>query len=159
MVKIERAAFAAGCFWSPDLEYSELPGVLSSTVGFMGGDEGIKSVSYVKVSMGGTGHAEIVLVEYDADKVSYEKLLEIFWKIHVPTQLNRQGLDIGDQYRSIIFYFTDAQRKIAEKSREKEQKEYKKKIVTEITPAGKFFKAEGYHQDYLKRRGQRACHI
>ncbi|MBI2666653.1 peptide-methionine (S)-S-oxide reductase MsrA [Candidatus Woesearchaeota archaeon] len=123
----------------------------------MGGT--VKNPSYLRVCTHTTGHAEVCQVEYDATKISYQELLKVFWNIHDPTQKNRQGLDIGDQYRSIIFYHTEEQRKIAEESRKKEQKKYGASIVTEIVSAKKFifYPAEEYHQKYLEKRGRKVC--
>lgn len=148
-LKLEKAAFAAGCFWGIQKAFDETKGVVNTTVGYMGGWK--KNPSYVLVCTGMTGHAETVFVEFDPKKVSYEKLLELFWKIHDPTQMNRQGPDIGTQYRSAIFYYSKEQKDQAFKSKEKEQKKLgKNKIATEIVPASEFFKAEEYHQKYYK---------
>lgn len=156
--KYQLATFGAGCFWQVEEDFREIPGVKSTAVGFMGGD---KSVTYEEVSMGNTGHAEVLHIEYDPKEVKYDKLLEIFWAKHDPTTLNRQGPDIGHQYRSVIFYHNDKQKKIAEQSKEKMNKsgKFEKEIVTEIVLAGEFHKAEEYHQGYLKKRGLKSCHI
>ena len=159
MIKTEFATFGAGCFWGIQLAFSELKGVISTTVGYMGGDEKYKNLSYEEVCSGKTGHAEIVQVKYDPNLVSYKELLNVFWQSHDPTTLNRQGPDVGEQYRSVIFYYTGDQRKEAIKSKEDLQRKLGKRvIVTEIVRAGKFYKAEEYHQNYLKNRGTNICH-
>ena len=150
-----KATFGAGCFWHVELEFSKVKGVSKTEVGFMGGR--FKNPSYKFVCTSLTGHAEVCQVTYDPKKVSYEKLLEVFWKNHDPTQKNRQGWDIGTQYRSVIFYHTENQRKLAEKSMDKQQKKIKKEIVTQIKPAGEFYKAEEYHQKYLEKKGAKTC--
>jgi len=148
-VKTEKATFGAGCFWHVERDLSKIKGVIKTTVGVMGGT--IKNPSYKEVSSGKTGYVEVCQVIYNPNKTSYDGLLKIFWKIHNPTQLNRQGWDIGTQYRSVIFYHNDEQKNKAIKSKEQEQKKYKKKIVTEIVPSKTFYKAEEYHQDYYKK--------
>lgn len=150
MVK-SKATFGAGCFWHVEEVFMKTKGVTETKVGFMGG--AVKNPSYKEVSRGKTGHAEVCQVIYDPDKVSYNSLLKKFWKMHNPTQLNRQGLDVGKQYRSVIFYHNFEQKKKAIESKEKEQKKYKKEIVTEIVPAKAFYKAEEYHQKYYKKCG------
>jgi peptide-methionine (S)-S-oxide reductase len=163
--KTQKAIFGMGCFWGPQAIFDGTSGVIKTEAGFMGGRKSSKRVSYDDVCSGTTGHAEVVLVEFDSKKVSYEKLLDIFWKNHNPTTLNRQGLDIGNQYRSIIFYYGAEQKKLAEESKKKIQKELDKKkglfgpnkIVTKIVKAGKFYKAEDYHQNYLEKRGKKTC--
>lgn len=152
---LEKAVFGAGCFWHVEEEFRKVKGVVNTTVGFMGGKT--KNPSYFKVCTGLTGYAEVCLVEYDKDEVSYKELLRVFWKIHNPTQKNRQGFDIGTQYRSVIFYFSEEQKRLALESKEKEQKKHKKKIVTEIKPAEEFYKAEEYHQRYLEKKGVKTC--
>ncbi|MBU0536725.1 MAG: peptide-methionine (S)-S-oxide reductase MsrA [Nanoarchaeota archaeon] len=151
------ATFAAGCFWHVELEFSKVKGVKSTTVGYMGGTK--DKPTYKDVCSDTSGHAEVCQVEYDPKKVSYEKLLDLFWKMHNPTTMNRQGLDIGTQYRSAIFYHNEPQRKKAVASLKKEQKKHIKKIVTEIIEASDFWKAEDYHQDYLKKKGLKTCGI
>ena len=151
---IENAKFGAGCFWHVEAEFGKINGV-KTAVGYMGGET--KSPTYKDVCTGRTGHAEVVQVEYDPKKVSYENLLEVFWNIHDPTALNRQGLDVGTQYRSVIFFHSEKQKAAALKSLGKEQKKYSRKIVTEIQPAGKFWKAEEYHQKYLEKHGLNKC--
>ncbi|MDO8511423.1 MAG: peptide-methionine (S)-S-oxide reductase MsrA [Nanoarchaeota archaeon] len=142
------ATFALGCFWEPEEIFSKVKGVISTTVGYMGGK--VENPSYEQVCGGKTGHAEVVQIEFDPAKVSYKKLLETFWKIHDPTQLNRQGLDVGNQYRSVIFYHNEEQKKLAGKSKPKN-------AVTEIVPAKRFYKAEEYHQKYLQKGKGRVC--
>ena len=157
-MKKETAIFGMGCFWKPELLFSEIKGVLETSVGFMGGIED-EDINYEKVCSDLTGHAEVVRVEFDPSKVSYGDLLDIFWNNHNPTQGNRQGPDVGSQYRSVIFYMNDKQKKMAEESKRKIQTKFDKKITTEIKKAGKFFKAEEYHQKYLEKRGLKTCHI
>lgn len=161
MVKImEKATFGAGCFWGVEASFQNIDGVASTTVGYMGGD--FKNPTYEDVCTDKTGHAEVVHITYDPSIISYEKLLDIFWDIHNPTQRNRQGPDHGTQYRSVVFYHTDQQKKIAEQSKTKleESKKYKRKpIVTEITPAKEFYPAEEYHQKYVEKHGGVSCHI
>jgi len=149
---IEKATFAAGCFWGVEEAFSKIKGVIETTVGYMGGT--LDNPTYEDVCTNKTGHAEVVEVKYDSEQVSYEDLLRVFWDIHDPTQVNRQGVDIGSQYRSAIFYHNTEQKNIAEKSKNnlEEFKVYKKPIVTEITEAKTFFKAEEYHQKYLQKK-------
>lgn len=154
-MKAGKATFGAGCFWHVEEEFRKVKGIVKTTVGFMGGT--LKNPSYKDVCTDKTGHAEVCQVEYDPKKVSYEKLLEIFWSMHDPTQFNRQGIDFGTQYRSVIFYYNKEQKKKALKSMEKEQKEYKKEIMTQIIPAKQFYKAEEYHQKYLQKRNLKTC--
>ena len=156
---IEQTTFGAGCFWGVEETFRKLPGVIETAVGYMGGTT--ERPTYEQVCTDRTGHAEVMQVTYDSEKISYEKLLEIFWNSHNPTTLNRQGPDVGTQYRSAIFYHTPQQKEIAEKSKEELEKsgKWKSPIVTEITPAQNFWKAEEYHQKYLMKRGEDACHI
>ncbi len=154
---MEKATFAAGCFWHVEEAFRTITGVLKTEVGYTGGK--MKKPTYEDVCSDETGHAEAVQVEFDPAIVTYEKLLEVFWAIHDPTQKNRQGPDEGTQYRSAIFYHTEEQKKTAEKSLKEEQKERKQKIATEITKAGTFYKAEEYHQKYLAKRGKSTCGI
>ena len=158
-MKTEKATFAMGCFWSPQLLFDKIPGVLKTVVGFMGGREIFKAPSYKIVCTGITHHAEIVQIEFDSKKISYKKLLDIFWQNHNPTTKNRQGFDIGSQYRSVIFYHNAKQKKEAEKSKEENQKNFDRPIVTEIVKASEFYPAEDYHQKYLEKRGMQSCHI
>jgi peptide-methionine (S)-S-oxide reductase len=153
----EKASFAAGCFWGVEAVFRDLKGVISTRVGYMGGST--EDPTYGDVCSGSTGHAEAVEVVFDPSKISYEKLLETFWNKHDPTTRNRQGPDIGEQYRSIIFYHTDGQKKLATKSKEKLESSgrYKNPVVTEIIPAPLFYPAEDYHQQYLEKRGRNFC--
>ena len=153
----EKATFAAGCFWGVEADFRDIKGVISTQVGYTGGK--MENPTYDDVCSDETGHAEAVEVTYDPKKVSYEKLLEVFWHNHNPTQLNRQGPDVGAQYRSAVFYHNAKQKELAIKSMKEEQKKHDKPITTEIKPAGKFYRAEEYHQQYLEKRGLRSCHI
>ena len=156
----EVAMFGAGCFWGVEATFQRLPGVLDTAVGYSGGH--IDNPTYKQVCTDRTGHAEVVRVEYDPTKIPYEHLLNIFWRSHDPTQLNRQGPDIGTQYRSVIYYFSDEQKATAEASKERVSKlnTYRKKtIVTQIEPAKTFWRAEEYHQKYLQKRGLENCHL
>jgi peptide-methionine (S)-S-oxide reductase len=154
-----KATFAAGCFWGVEEAFREIPGVISTAVGYTGGT--LKNPTYQDVCSGRTGHAEALEVEYDPARVSYLELLAMFWKSHDPTTLNRQGPDVGSQYRSAIFYHDAEQEKEARESKAILEKEkiFKRPIVTEITPATEFYRAEDYHQRYFERRGIRSCHI
>lgn len=155
---MEKATFGAGCFWGVEAAF-QLDGVMSTTVGYMGGT--LKNPSYEDVCTDKTGHVEVVQIIYDPKKLTYEKLLDVFWKIHNPTQINRQGPDTGTQYRSVIFYHDDKQKKIAKESKNKLQKsgKYKNEIATKIEPAKKFYPAEDYHQKYLQKHKISACHL
>lgn len=146
------ATFGAGCFWGVEEAFRKLPGVASTAVGYMGGT--LENPTYEDVCTDRTGHAEVVQVTYDPAKISYEKLLEIFWECHDPTTRNRQGPDVGSQYRSVVFYHTPEQQKCAEASKQKIPR-----AVTEITPAQTFWRAEDYHQQYFKKRGGGHCHV
>ena len=148
---METGIFAAGCFWKPDLEFEELKGVEKTEVGYCGGNN--PDTTYENVCTGSTNHAEVVKVYYDKNIISYEKLVEFFLKIHNPTTLNRQGPDIGTQYRSEIFYTTETQKKIAEKILDQKNKDFNGKIVTKISKVLNYCKAEDYHQKYLKKKG------
>ena len=157
--KYETASFAAGCFWGVEAAFRELKGVKSTMVGYMGGHT--EDPTYGDVCSGTTGHAETVQVIFDPSKISYEKLLETFWNKHDPTTKNRQGPDVGSQYRSIIFYHTEKQKNLAVASKNKLEVsgKYKDPIVTEIIPAHAFYPAEDYHQQYLEKRGRKFCGI
>lgn len=144
------ATFGAGCFWHVEEEFRKIKGVISTKVGYCGGKT--KDPTYVSVCKKNTGHAESVQISYDPDIISYEKLLEIFWKIHDPTTPNRQGLDIGSQYRSVIFYHNMEQKAVAETSKKQAQERYREKIVTSIEPVQTFYLAEEYHQKYIKKK-------
>ena len=149
-----KATFGAGCFWHVEALFQQVKGVKSTTVGYLGGS--LKDPTYEDVCSGQTGHAEVVQIEYDPDVVSYGDLLTVFWNNHDPTTLNRQGPDVGDQYRSAIFFYNSEQEATAKISKEKVQSLDKfkgRKIVTEIIPASQFYKAEDYHQQYFKKCG------
>lgn len=152
---MEKATYAAGCFWGIEATFQKINGVTKTTVGYMGGN--LKNPTYEDVCTDKTGHAEVIQIQYDPTIITYEQLLETFWKIHDPTQLNRQGPDIGMQYRSAIFYHDEQQKKLAEESKNNEQKKYSKPIVTDITPAEEFYPAEEYHQKYLEKKGLGSC--
>jgi peptide-methionine (S)-S-oxide reductase len=156
---IEKATFGAGCFWGVEAAFRQIKGVKATAVGFMGGQR--DKPSYEDVCYKGTGHAEVVEVEYDPAQVAYGDLLDVFWENHDPTQLNRQGPDIGDQYRTAIFFHSPEQEAAAAASKDRRDKSgaYRRPIVTEITPAETFWKAEDYHQQYLEKRGLSSCHI
>ena len=149
-----KATFGAGCFWHVEALFRQVKGVKSTTVGYLGGS--LKDPTYEDVCSGQTGHAEVVQVEYDPNMVSYDDLLTVFWNNHDPTTLNRQGPDVGDQYRSAIFFHDAEQEATAKTSKEKLQSSDKfksRKIVTEIVPASSFYKAEDYHQQYFEKCG------
>ena len=156
-MKKEKATFAMGCFWTPDLLFSKKKGVISVKVGYTSGLPIYKNPTYEQVSYGSTGYAEGVEIVFNPKKISYKELLDIFWNNHNPTTLNRQGFDIGHQYRSAIFYHNEQQRSIALKSKKEFQKKIDKTIVTEIIKAKEFYPAEEYHQKYLEKRGQKTC--
>jgi peptide-methionine (S)-S-oxide reductase len=153
------ATFGAGCFWGVEAAFRQLPGVTGTAVGYLGGT--LKNPTYKDVCTDTTGHAEVVQVHYDPAKVSYDDLLNIFWTNHDPTTLNRQGPDVGTQYRSAIFFHTPEQEASARASKEALQQsgKFRRPIVTEITPASEFYRAEEYHQQYLEKRGLSHCHI
>ena len=156
----ETATFAAGCFWGVEAAFRQVEGVVDTVVGYTGGRK--ERPTYEEVSSGNSGHAEAVQITFDPARVSYEKLLSVFWSIHDPTQVNRQGPDIGTNYRSAIFYHTAAQKAAAEASKEqlaKTGKYGKRPIATEIVPASTFWRAEEYHQRYFEKHGFRGCHI
>ena len=155
----EKATFGAGCFWGVEAAYRKIPGVVSTRVGYLGGT--LENPTYQQVCSGRTGHAEVVEVTYDPAKLSYDDMLTVFWDNHNPTTLNRQGPDVGEQYRSAIFYHDDEQKAAAVASKEERDKsgKYRDPIVTEITPASAFYEAEDYHQQYLEKRGLTSCHI
>jgi len=154
----EIATFAAGCFWGVEAKFRMIPGVEDAIVGYSGGKT--ENPTYKEVCTDKTGHAEVVQVTFDPRKVSYETLVEAFWHMHDPTQMNRQGPDYGTQYRTAIFYHSPEQKAIAEKSKAalNASRKFGKPIATEITPAGPFWKAEEYHQKYLEKRGAASCH-
>lgn len=154
-----KATFAAGCFWGVEDAFRHIKGVKSTTVGYTGGT--LKNPTYEDVCTGRTGHAEAVEIDYDPAQVTYEQLLGVFWESHDPTTLNRQGPDIGTQYRSEIFYHDAAQEQSARGSKTLLEKSgvFKRPIVTEIAPASEFFQAEEYHQQYFEKRGMKSCHL
>jgi peptide-methionine (S)-S-oxide reductase len=148
MEKLETATFGAGCFWCVEAVFERVEGVKSVTSGYAGGT--LDDPTYEQVCSGGTGHAEVAQIAFDPSRVTYNQLLDLFWKAHDPTTLNRQGGDVGTQYRSVIFYDDDAQKKAAEESRAKATEMFQELIVTEIVPLTRFYRAENYHQDYYK---------
>jgi len=156
---MEKATFGAGCFWGVEETFRKIDGVTSATVGYAGGRT--ENPTYEDVCSHETGHAEVVEIEFDPAKVSYRQLLEVFWSNHNPTTLNRQGPDVGDQYRSVIFHHSPEQRAAAEASKEELEKSgrFRRPIVTQIEPAPKFYRAEEYHQRYLEKRGLSHCAI
>jgi peptide-methionine (S)-S-oxide reductase len=155
----KKATFAAGCFWGVEAAFANVPGVVSTQVGYTGGHT--ENPTYKQVCTDRTGHAEAVEVRYDPAKLSYEQLLEVFWNIHDPTTLNRQGPDVGTQYRSAILYHNEQQRDAAIASKEKVEQsgKFKRPIVTEIAPASRFYRAEEYHQRYFEKHGLPSCHL
>ena len=154
-----KATFGAGCFWGVEAAYRQIPGVISTAVGYLGGT--LEKPTYYDVCSGRTGHAEVVEVTYDPSRLTYDDLLTVFWENHDPTTLNRQGPDVGTQYRSAIFYHDEDQKETAIRSKEERDRsgKYRRPIVTEITPATEFYVAEDYHQQYLEKRGLSSCHI
>lgn len=153
---LKTATFGAGCFWGVEAAFRKMNGIISTAVGYMGGS--VKNPTYETVSSGQTGHAEVVQITYDPLKISYEQLLDLFWSIHDPTQLNRQGPDFGTNYRSVIFFHDAEQAQLARKSKEKIEVSGLfgfRKVMTEITPASVFYRAEDYHQRYYEKHGGR----
>lgn len=157
MDNLAKATFAAGCFWGVQHYFDQVPGVINTTAGYIGGHK--ENPTYEEVCSHSTGHAEGVEVEFDPELVSYETLVKHFFRIHDPTQLNRQGPDIGDNYRSAIFFQDVDQKKIAEEVRDSAQLEYDDPIVTQISMAQRFFPAEDYHQKYTEKTGHGMCHV
>jgi len=155
----EIATFGAGCFWGVEAAFSRVPGVIEAVSGYSGGHT--ENPTYKDVCTDETGHAEVVQVTYDPAKVSFEKLLDVFWTMHDPTQVNRQGPDFGSQYRTAIFFHTPEQEAIAKKVKAElnASGKFKRPIATEITAAGPFYRAEEYHQKYLEKRGATSCHF
>jgi peptide-methionine (S)-S-oxide reductase len=147
-MKTEKATLGGGCFWCVEAVYERLPGILSVTSGYAGGQT--ENPTYEQIGTGKTGHAEVVQIEYDPDKISYEKIIDLFWDAHDPTTLNRQGADVGTQYRSIILTANDDEARIAKESRDRAQTKSRSPIVTEIVPLEKFYPAEDYHQDFYR---------
>lgn len=158
-MNMEKATFAAGCFWGVEAKFRCVPGVVGTQVGYTGGHT--EHPTYREVCTDRTGHAEAVEVTYDPEKVDFDHLLSLFWTIHDPTLKNRQGPDVGSQYRSGIFYHSEAQRSAAEKSKERVNlsSRFRDPVVSEITKASTFWKAEEYHQQYLEKQGRASCHI
>lgn len=154
-----KATFGAGCFWGVELRFQQVPGVTATAVGFEGGK--LDQPSYRDVCTDATGHAEVAEVDFDPAKVSYQELLDLFFELHDPTQLNRQGPDWGTQYRSVIFYHSPEQEKAAKETiaRLTAEKRFPKPIVTQVIPAQTFWRAEEYHQKYLEKRGATTCHV
>jgi peptide-methionine (S)-S-oxide reductase len=147
-MKTEKATLGGGCFWCVEAVYERLPGILSVTSGYAGGQT--ENPTYEQIGTGKTGHAEVVQIEYDPDKISYQKIIDLFWDAHDPTTLNRQGADVGTQYRSIILTANDDEARIAKESRDRAQTKSRSPIVTEIVPLEKFYPAEDYHQDFYR---------
>lgn len=156
---MEKATFGAGCFWGVQTTFDQVPGVLGTVVGYEGGK--LENPTYQDVCTDRTGHAEVVEITFDPTKVSYTHLLDVFFDAHDPTQLNRQGPDHGTQYRSVIFYHSPEQQQAASEmiERLKDARKFRNPIVTEVVPAGAFWRAEEYHQKYLEKRGLASCHI
>jgi peptide-methionine (S)-S-oxide reductase len=156
---MKKATFGAGCFWGVEHAFRQVPGVTDVAVGYSGGT--IENPSYEQVCTDRTGHAEVVQVEYDPEKVGYDRLLDVFWSIHDPTTPNRQGPDVGTQYRSAIFVHDAEQEEAARASKERLQASgrFRRPIVTEITPASTFYRAEEYHQRYFEKHGRHGCSI
>lgn len=154
---MEQACFAAGCFWGVQFYFDQVPGVKETIAGYTGG--ALENPSYEDVITHTTGHAEAVLIEFDASKVTYETLCKHFFRMHDPTQLNRQGPDVGDNYRSAIFYLNEDQRDVAERVLKASQADFKQPIVTQIEPLGPFYQAEDYHQKYAEKTGRGMCHV
>ncbi len=156
---MEIATFGAGCFWGVEATFRQIPGVQETAVGYLGGT--VPNPTYEDVCSDETGHAEVVQVTYDPSAVSYDKLLEVFWTSHDPTTLDRQGPDVGRQYRSAVFYHSPEQEAAARASKQRLEASgrFRRPIVTEITPASKFWRAEDHHQQYLEKRGLASCHI
>ena len=156
---IQTATFGAGCFWGVEETFRKIKGVVDTKVGYMGGK--MQKPTYEDVCTDGSGHAEVVQVKYDPSKVKFEELLDVFWNNHNPTTTDRQGPDEGSQYRSVIFYYTEEQKKTAMKSKEnlEKSKKFQNPVVTKIVKASEFWMAEDYHQRYLQKRGVNSCHI
>jgi len=156
---MEKATFGAGCFWGVEAEFRNVPGVISTRVGYAGGH--LPNATYKQVCSGTTGHAEVCEVTFDPSKVSYQALLDVFWKAHDPTQINRQGPDIGEQYRSVVFFHSPEQEAAARASKQALEAShvFKRPIATLIEPAGPFYDAEDYHQQYLEKRGLAHCNL
>jgi peptide-methionine (S)-S-oxide reductase len=153
------ATFGAGCFWGVEAAFRKIPGVIDTAVGYMGGT--LANPRYEDVCTDRTGHAEVVQVTFDPERVGYEQLLRVFWDLHDPTTPNRQGPDVGTQYRSVVFYDDEEQRRIAERIKAELDgaEKYHRPLVTEIVPAGEFWRAEEYHQRYYEKRGLKGCGV
>jgi peptide-methionine (S)-S-oxide reductase len=156
-VTTKKATFGAGCFWGVEAAFRQIDGVTKTEVGYEGG--GLDNPTYEDVCSHTTGHAEVVEVTYDPERVAYDALLDVFWRNHDPTQLNRQGWDVGDQYRSVVFVHDEEQRAAAEESAKREQANHRRPIVTQVVPAETFWPAEDYHQQYLEKRGRSSCTV
>jgi peptide-methionine (S)-S-oxide reductase len=154
-VNLKKATFGAGCFWGVEAAFRQLDGVTKTEVGYEGGS--LDNPTYEDVCSHTTGHAEVVEVTYDPDQISYDQLLDVFWAKHDPTQLNRQGWDVGDQYRSVVFFHDAEQHEAATRSKAQEQTRHRQPVVTQIEPAQTFYPAEDYHQQYLEKRGRATC--
>lgn len=154
-----KASFGAGCFWGVEEAFRKVPGVLSTEVGYSGGTS--ENPTYHQVCTGTTGHAETLSLDYDPAKIAYEQLLDLFWKLHDPTTRDRQGPDIGSQYRSVVFYYTPEQHQAAQLKKQQldDSGHYRKPIVTQIVPAAPFYRAEEYHQRYVEKQGGDSCHF
>jgi len=152
---MKKATFAAGCFWGIEAAFEKIKGVEKTTVGYTGGKT--KNPTYEQVCTGATNHTEAIEIIYNPDEIKYEQLLETFWMMHDPTQKNRQGPDIGTQYRSAIFYHNQEQKQIAKQSKKQKEKDLGVKIQTEITAASEFYESEEYHQKHLKKQGRNSC--
>lgn len=157
MDNLDKATLAAGCFWGVQHYFDQVPGVIKSRVGYTGGHK--ENPSYEEVCAHTTGHAEAVEIEFDSELVAYDTLLRHFFRMHDPTQLNRQGPDVGDNYRSVIFYYSEEQKNIAETVKNEFQANVKDPIVTQVVPAGPFYEAEKYHQKYTERTGMGTCSV
>lgn len=157
--ELSQAMFGAGCFWGVEETFRKVPGVVETAVGYSGGDT--PNPDYDAVCSKQTGHVEVIWLTFDPVQVSYKQLLDIFWSNHNPTTLNRQGPDVGEQYRSVVFYYDDAQRETAEKAKQELEAsgKWSKPIVTAIEPAKEFYRAEEYHQRFFEKRGGGSCHI
>ena len=153
---MEKATFAAGCFWGVEAAFRQLPGVTETRVGYTGGQT--ESPTYEQVCSHTTGHAEAVEVTFDPEEVSYERLLDVFFSKHDPTQLNRQGWDVGDQYRSVVFFHSPEQEEAAAASKARVQAQFPVRVTTEVVPATAFYEAEDYHQQYFEKQGRATCH-
>lgn len=153
----QQAIFGAGCFWGVQYYFDQVPGVIRTSVGYSGGHT--VNPTYEDVCMHTTGHAEVVRLEFDPAQINYETLVKHFFRLHDPTQLNRQGPDVGDNYRSVIFYFDDDQKAVAERVRDQIQPGFSQPIVTQIVPAAPYYEAEAYHQKFAERTGRGMCHV